>query len=135
MHRDPILCLEQGRFSPLFQGPPNTPEHASWPGRRGTGPVSHLAVPTSGVNLDAVSSKVLKGVSRSCLHPDPNTHTPSHPTHGREMNYLHFMERLLRLAVPNTAVWLAMFYLVFHLWLNILGEMLMFGDRMFYKVS
>lgn len=51
------------------------------------------------------------------------------------MNYLHFMERLLHLAVPNTAVWLAMFYLVFHLWLNILGEVLMFGDRMFYKVS
>lgn len=51
----------------------------------------------------------------------------------REMNYLHFMERLLRLAVPNTAVWLAMFYLVFHLWLNILGELLLFGDRMFYK--
>jgi hypothetical protein len=44
------------------------------------------------------------------------------------------MERLLRLAVPNTAVWLAMFYLVFHLWLNILGELLLFGDRMFYKV-
>lgn len=44
------------------------------------------------------------------------------------------MERLLRLAVPNTGVWLAMFYLVFHLWLNILGELLLFGDRMFYKV-
>lgn len=53
---------------------------------------------------------------------------------SREMNYLRFMERLLRLAVPNTAVWLAMFYLVFHLWLNILGELLLFGDRMFYKV-
>lgn len=50
------------------------------------------------------------------------------------MNYLTFMERLLRLAVPNTGVWLAMFYLVFHLWLNILGELLLFGDRMFYKV-
>jgi diacylglycerol O-acyltransferase-1 len=50
------------------------------------------------------------------------------------MNMLRFMERLLRLSVPNTAVWLAMFYLVFHLWLNILGELLMFGDRMFYKV-
>jgi diacylglycerol O-acyltransferase-1 len=42
------------------------------------------------------------------------------------MNMLRFMERLLRLSVPNTAVWLAMFYLVFHLWLNILGELLMF---------
>lgn len=69
-----------------------------------------------------------------CIPVTTHTHTPN-PTHGREMNYLHFMERLLRLAVPNTAVWLAMFYLVFHLWLNILGEALMFGDRMFYKVS
>lgn len=50
------------------------------------------------------------------------------------MNYFTFMERLLRLSMPNTGVWLAMFYLVFHLWLNILGELLMFGDRMFYKV-
>jgi len=57
------------------------------------------------------------------------------PRPRREMNTLRFMERLLRLAVPNTAVWLAMFYLVFHLWLNILGEVLMFGDRMFYKVG
>lgn len=46
-----------------------------------------------------------------------------------------FLEQLLRLAMPNTAVWLAMFYLVFHLWLNILGELLMFGDRVFYKVT
>lgn len=29
---------------------------------------------------------------------------------------------------------MVMFYLVFHLWLNILGELLMFGDRLFYKV-
>lgn len=57
-----------------------------------------------------------------------------HTSLRRDMNYLRFMERLLRLAVPNTAVWLAMFYLVFHLWLNILGELLLFGDRMFYKV-
>lgn len=27
-----------------------------------------------------------------------------------------------------------MFFLVFHLFLNITGELLMFGDRVFYKV-
>lgn len=27
-----------------------------------------------------------------------------------------------------------MFFLVFHLFLNILGELLLFGDRVFYKV-
>jgi diacylglycerol O-acyltransferase-1 len=51
-----------------------------------------------------------------------------------ETNLLRFTERLLRLSVPNVAHWLVMFYLVFHLWLNILGELLMFGDRLFYKV-
>jgi diacylglycerol O-acyltransferase-1 len=50
-----------------------------------------------------------------------------------ETNLLRFTERLLRLSVPNVAHWLIMFYLVFHLWLNILGELLMFGDRLFYK--
>jgi hypothetical protein len=52
-----------------------------------------------------------------------------------ETNLLRFTERLLRLSVPNVAHWLVMFYLVFHLWLNILGELLMFGDRLFYKVG
>eukprot|EP00879_Flechtneria_rotunda_P001155 GHRR01001301.1.p1 GENE.GHRR01001301.1~~GHRR01001301.1.p1 ORF type:complete len:734 (+),score=273.16 GHRR01001301.1:306-2204(+) len=51
----------------------------------------------------------------------------------REMNLLAFTERLLRLSIPNLAVWLVMFYLVFHLWLNILGELMLFGDRTFYK--
>lgn len=27
-----------------------------------------------------------------------------------------------------------MFFLVFHLFLNIIGELLLFGDRVFYKV-
>lgn len=52
----------------------------------------------------------------------------------QQSNPLRFTERLLRLSVPNIANWLAMFYLVFHLWLNILGELLLFGDRVFYKV-
>jgi diacylglycerol O-acyltransferase 1 len=29
--------------------------------------------------------------------------------------------------------WLCTFYCLFHLWLNILAEMLRFGDREFYK--
>ena len=40
---------------------------------------------------------------------------------------------LLKLAIPNTYVWLVGFYLYFHLFLNLLAELLRFGDRVFYK--
>ena len=39
----------------------------------------------------------------------------------------------MKLAVPNLIVWLLGFYAFFHLWLNILAEVLRFGDRLFYK--
>lgn len=42
-------------------------------------------------------------------------------------------ERLLKLALPSTYVWLLMFYTFFHLWLNLLAELTRFGDRVFYK--
>ena len=38
-----------------------------------------------------------------------------------------------QLALPNMYAWLCMFYCLFHLWLNILAELLRFGDREFYK--
>lgn len=41
-------------------------------------------------------------------------------------------ERLLKLALPCTYVWLAGFYAFFHVWLNLLAELLRFGDRVFY---
>lgn len=41
---------------------------------------------------------------------------------------------LSQLALPNLYIWLVMFYSFFHLWLNILSELLRFGDRRFYKV-
>ena len=40
---------------------------------------------------------------------------------------------LLKLAIPNTYVWLLIFYLYFHLFMNLLAEILRFGDRVFYK--
>lgn len=43
------------------------------------------------------------------------------------------IERLLKLSIPNTYVWLLGFYLFFHLWLNLLAELTRFGDRQFYK--
>ena len=42
-------------------------------------------------------------------------------------------ERLLKLTVPVTYTWLIGFYLLFHLSLNFLAEILRFGDRVFYK--
>ncbi|XP_011693461.1 PREDICTED: diacylglycerol O-acyltransferase 1 [Wasmannia auropunctata] len=41
-------------------------------------------------------------------------------------------ERLLKLAIPNHLVWLCFFYLIFHSFLNLLGELLHFADRNFY---
>ncbi|XP_060516506.1 diacylglycerol O-acyltransferase 1 [Cylas formicarius] len=41
-------------------------------------------------------------------------------------------ERLLKLAIPNHLAWLIAFYILFHSWLNLLGELLQFADRNFY---
>jgi diacylglycerol O-acyltransferase-1 len=43
------------------------------------------------------------------------------------------MERFLKLSPPVTYVWLLGFYAFFHVWLNLLAEVLRFGDRTFYK--
>lgn len=44
------------------------------------------------------------------------------------------LERVLKLSVPTLYWWLAMFYTLFDLWLNVVAELLRFGDREFYKV-
>ncbi|CAG9768714.1 unnamed protein product [Ceutorhynchus assimilis] len=48
------------------------------------------------------------------------------------MDYTVATERLLKLAIPNHLAWLIMFYILFHSWLNLLGELLHFADRNFY---
>ncbi|KAJ2953643.1 hypothetical protein O0L34_g1255 [Tuta absoluta] len=48
------------------------------------------------------------------------------------MNPLKITERLLKLAVPNHLIWLCFFYLTFHSFLNLMGELLQFADRAFY---
>ncbi|KAF0926581.1 hypothetical protein E2562_026894 [Oryza meyeriana var. granulata] len=53
-----------------------------------------------------------------------------HPLKG---GLLNAVETVLKLSVPNVYLWLCMFYAFFHLWLNILAEILRFGDREFYK--
>ncbi|XP_022154718.1 diacylglycerol O-acyltransferase 1A [Momordica charantia] len=61
---------------------------------------------------------------------NPIVRNSQHPLKG---NLLYATERILKLSVPNLYVWLCMFYCFFHLWLNILAEVLCFGDREFYK--
>ena len=50
----------------------------------------------------------------------------------QKMEVVPATERLLKLAVPNHLIWLIGFYLFFHSFLNMLGEVLRFGDRDFY---
>lgn len=49
-----------------------------------------------------------------------------------KMELMAASERLLKLSVPNHLLWLILFYLMFHSYLNIIGEVLRFADRDFY---
>lgn len=51
----------------------------------------------------------------------------------QDMDWLVIVERILKLSLPTLYFWLAMFYSLFELWLNILAEITRFGDREFYK--
>mmetsp|Transcript_8230 Transcript_8230/g.13669 ORF Transcript_8230/g.13669 Transcript_8230/m.13669 type:complete len:976 (-) Transcript_8230:1086-4013(-) len=53
--------------------------------------------------------------------------------HMQKSNFFMITERLLKLSIPNTYIWLLGFYFFFHLWLNLLAELTRFGDRQFYK--
>lgn len=50
-----------------------------------------------------------------------------------ERNVIGIIERLMKLTVPMIILWLLMFYVFFHLYLNILAEVTRFGDRQFYR--
>ncbi len=43
------------------------------------------------------------------------------------------VERVLKLCIPNTIVWLLIFYALFHSYLNLVAELMRFGDRVFYR--
>jgi hypothetical protein len=47
-------------------------------------------------------------------------------------SWLEVSNRLLRLSIPNTIGWIMGFYWVFHLLLNVISELIGFGDRNFY---
>uniref|UniRef100_A0A095B049 O-acyltransferase n=1 Tax=Schistosoma haematobium TaxID=6185 RepID=A0A095B049_SCHHA len=50
-----------------------------------------------------------------------------------ESRFSLIVERCLKLAIPNHLIWLLFFYLAFHSLLNVIGEVLYFGDRFFYS--
>jgi diacylglycerol O-acyltransferase-1 len=49
------------------------------------------------------------------------------------LNYTLLFQQLLKLSVPSTAIWLLWFVFGFHLWLNIVAELMCFADRTFYE--
>ncbi|KAH9528268.1 Diacylglycerol O-acyltransferase 1 [Dermatophagoides farinae] len=61
----------------------------------------------------------------------PTIHNSLKPL--QEMDYFRMLERLLKLSIPNHVIWLIWFYTYFHSFLNLIGEILRFGDRQFYK--
>ncbi|KAH9564369.1 hypothetical protein CY35_04G021900 [Sphagnum magellanicum] len=61
---------------------------------------------------------------------NPTIKNSQHPLKG---NSLLALERVLKLSIPTLYVWLCFFYCFFHLWLNIVAELMCFGDREFYK--
>ncbi|XP_071959644.1 diacylglycerol O-acyltransferase 1-like [Antedon mediterranea] len=50
-----------------------------------------------------------------------------------EMDLKRIVERILKLAIPNHFIWLLFFYSFFHSLLNLIGELIRFADREFYR--
>ncbi|XP_044743865.1 diacylglycerol O-acyltransferase 1 isoform X1 [Chrysoperla carnea] len=48
------------------------------------------------------------------------------------MEFTKATERLLKLSIPNHLAWLCFFYIIFHSFLNLVGEIMHFADRKFY---
>ena len=53
--------------------------------------------------------------------------------HFEQRNYTKIVIAILRIGVPSSYVWLAIFYWLFHAWTNFWGEVTRFADRRFYS--
>lgn len=51
----------------------------------------------------------------------------------QKLHLTKMVERMLKLSVPNHLIWLIFFYWFFHSCLNVVAELLRFGDRVFYR--
>ncbi|XP_023933327.1 diacylglycerol O-acyltransferase 1 [Lingula anatina] len=61
----------------------------------------------------------------------PTVRNSMQPFHHSKWSRI--LERLLKLAIPNHLIWLMFFYWFFHSCLNVVAELLRFGDREFYR--
>ena len=59
--------------------------------------------------------------------------TRSTVTSLNDLNSWDIVEKVLRLQMQYVGVWILMFYSFFHCFLNIMAELLYFGDREFYR--
>ena len=53
--------------------------------------------------------------------------------HFDELDLIWLLERVLKLSVSSIYIWLLLFYSYFHAYLNLIAELLRFGDRRFYE--
>lgn len=107
-----------------------------------------LAVPTLCYNLEYprtpsirwsfLLKRTFEGILLSLLivviveqHIVPVVHESLTPL--SQYDLVRVFERLLMLSIPNLVVWLLGFYVLFHVYLNILAEVFRFGDRFFYQ--
>lgn len=47
-------------------------------------------------------------------------------------DYFHLFIETLKMSVPASYLWLLVFYMFFHSWMNLWAELSYFGDRRFY---
>ncbi|XP_074644196.1 diacylglycerol O-acyltransferase 1-like [Tubulanus polymorphus] len=74
-------------------------------------------------------SQLMTGLIQQWIMPTiKNSMTPLH-----NLEFHKIVERLLKLAIPNHLIWLIFFYWLFHSCLNVVSELLRFGDREFYR--
>ncbi|KAI3968859.1 hypothetical protein MKX01_029009, partial [Papaver californicum] len=81
-------------------------------------------------NMKALSKSSDKGDMSSNSSGTDNSYNiniKSGILHGG--SYFVLSEWVLKLSVPTFYVWLHLFYCFFHLWFNILAEVLRFGER------
>mmetsp|Transcript_62056 Transcript_62056/g.133861 ORF Transcript_62056/g.133861 Transcript_62056/m.133861 type:complete len:506 (+) Transcript_62056:3-1520(+) len=71
--------------------------------------------------------------TRKYLSVEPSVNGSGDQVQIVHFNVLGFLERLLKLSLPNLYVWLLLFFALFHCWLNILAEVTRFADRKFYS--
>ena len=96
-----------------------------------SGLILFLIVQVVQPNLDSM----MKDIQRNKLH---HHHQQSGSFSSSSFSLATFQgtilaNYILKLAIASTYIWLLVFYAFFHVFLNLMAEVLRFGDRLFYK--